>query len=235
MRINIWSGPRNVSTALMYAFRQRSDTTVLDEPLYGHYLRVTGADHPGRDEVLDSMQTDGAAVVRIILGPWPTSVLVCKQMAHHLVDLDESWLAECRNVLLVREPVEVLASYTEQVEAPTLDMLGYPTQCRLMDAAEAAGVHLPVIDARDLLADPPGVLAGLCDRLGIPFDETMLTWPAGPKPEDGSWARHWYAGVHRSTGFNPPSMPRTRDAVRPEHHHILDGAQPLYERLLSSR
>ncbi len=231
LRVNVWSGPRNVSTALMYSFRQRPDTTVLDEPLYGHYLRVTGVDHPGRDDVLAEMDTDGERVVRRILGPWPTPVLMCKQMAHHLVQLDETWLGACRNVLLVRDPAEVLASYTEQVQAPTLEMLGYPTQCRLLDAAAAAGVDLPVLDSRLLLEDPAGVLGVLCDRLGLAFTPEMLSWPAGPKPEDGVWAPYWYAGVHGSSGFLPPAPPRGRAAVRPEHRPILDAARPLYERL----
>ncbi len=231
LRVNVWSGPRNVSTALMYAFRQRPDTTVLDEPLYGYYLRVTGADHPGAGEVVAAMETDGHEVVRTILGPWPTPVLVCKQMAHHLVALDDAWLDRCRNVLLVREPTEVLASYTEQVDRPTLEMLGYPTQVRLLEAADTAGVDLPIVDARLLLSDPRGVLARLCDRLGLAFTDAMLTWPAGPKPEDGVWAPHWYAGVHGSTGFQPPRPPRGPEAVRPADRALLASAQPLYDRL----
>lgn len=231
IRINVWSGPRNVSTALMYAFAQRDDTTAVDEPLYGHYLRVSGADHPLRQRVLATMETDGDRVVRQqLLGPWPTPVVMFKQMAHHLVEVDRSFLERCRNVLLVRDPHEVLLSYAQHVEHPTLDGLGYPTQVELLDRALAHGEQPVVVDAERLLRDPPGQLARLCDACGIAFDESMLTWPPGPKPEDGVWAPEWYDRVHSTTGFAPY---RPRQAELPaELRELHEQVRPLYEQLL---
>lgn len=232
LRINVWSGPRNVSTALMYAFRQRPDTTVVDEPLYGHYLRMSGAVHPGGDEVMAAMPDDGDTVVRkVMLGPCATPVLVCKQMAHHLVDLELDFLDACTNVLLIRDPAEVLASYVKQVEEPTLEGLGYPALAMLADRSLARGATPLVVDSRLLLLDPPGVLGELCDQIGLPFDPAMLSWPAGPKPEDGVWAPHWYAGVHGSTGFAPY---RSRSEALPARLvPILEQAAPIYERLVT--
>ncbi|HEX9889620.1 MAG TPA: hypothetical protein VGA69_09100 [Nitriliruptorales bacterium] len=230
VRINVWSGPRNVSTALMYAFGQRPDTTVFDEPLYGHYLRVSGVQHPLRDAILTAMDTDGERVVAAtILGPHPTPVVMFKQMAHHLVELDRSFLDRCHNVLLIRDPREVLLSYAEHVELPTLADLGYEAQVELLDHAIGRGLAPLVIDARRVLEDPPGQLAGLCEVVGIPFHEAMLSWPPGPKPADGVWAEEWYEGVHASTGFAPY---RPRDGTLPTDLQALHvRARPLYERL----
>lgn len=236
IRVNVWSGPRNVSTALMYAWREHPMVAVVDEPFYGHWLRVTGADHPGREDVLAAMELDGAAVVRRLLADdWvtasgrPARALVCKQMAHHLVDVDEGWVDRFANVLLVRHPREVLLSYAKGVEHPDVDMLGYPTLVRLLERQLAAGREPLVVDSVDLLADPPAVLARMCDHVGLPFDRAMLSWPAGPKPEDGVWAPHWYGGVHASTGFAPP---RPREGEVPERlRGVLEQALPLYARL----
>jgi hypothetical protein len=231
VRINCWSGPRNVSTALMYAFRQRADTTVLDEPLYAHYLRVTGRDHPARAEVLAALDPDGEAVVRnVILGPVATPVLFCKQMAHHLVDVNRSFLRSCRNVLLTRPPADMLASLAVQLPDATLADTGLDTLVEILDWIIQHGEEPVVIDAPALRNDPAAVLGSLCDRLGLPFEVAMLAWPAGPKPEDGVWAPHWYHAVHASTGFEPyvPSphpWPAHLDTVLAE-------AEPLYRRLL---
>lgn len=204
LRICLWSGPRNVSTALMYAFAQRSDTRALDEPLYAHYLRVSGANHPIREEVLASMENDGERVVKdVILGPCARPVLFMKQMAHHLVEIDRGFLKQTANVLLIRDPVEMLPSLAKILDAPTLRDTGLATQFELVSELKNLGQNPPVIDARELLLDPPGVLRQLCDQLGIPFQESMLKWPAGPHPEDGVWAKQWYHNVHRSTGFQP--------------------------------
>ncbi len=203
-RVCVWSGPRNVSTALMYSFAQRADTRVVDEPLYAHYLRVSGVDHPGRADVLAAMENDGEAVVReLVLGPCDRPVLFMKQMAHHLVDLDWGFLEQTANVLLVRDPAEVLASFHKVVPGPTLADTGLELQTRLLHHLRERGQEPAVLDARRVLEDPPGVLARLCERLELPFDERMLSWPAQARPEDGVWAPHWYASVHRSTGFAP--------------------------------
>ncbi len=202
LRINLWSGPRNVSTALMYSFAQRPDTRVVDEPLYAHYLRVSGADHPGAQEVLAAMETDGERVVEtVILGPCDRPVVFFKQMAHHLVALDHGFLARTTNVLLVRDPEEMLPSLINQIPNPVLRDTGLAAQSALLAELLSLGQDPPVLEARELLRDPEGVLGELCRRLGIPFFAEMLRWRAGARPEDGVWAPHWYHNVHRSTGF----------------------------------
>lgn len=230
LRINMWSSPRNISTALMYSWRQRSDTTVVDEPLYAHYLRVTELDHPDRDAILESQNPDGNAVVRdLMLGPWDTPVVMFKQMAKHLVNLDRDFLDECTNVLLTRDPREMLLSFSKVVPNASLDETGFVEMVEILDASLAAGNPPIVVDARVLLADPARVLAELCDRLGLDDDEAMMSWPAGPKPEDGVWAPHWYASVHESTTWSRWT-PRTGD-LTPEFESVLAEALPLYERL----
>ena len=230
LKLSVWSGPRNVSTALMYAFRQRPDTLVVDEPLYGHYLEVTRADHPGEDEVLAAMDTDGGRVVReVLLGPCERPVHFFKNMAHHLEGLDRGFLGGLTNVLLTRDPAEMLPSLARQLPNPTLRDTGLLYQTEILDHVLGEGLEPVVLDAKQLLLDPPGVLRSACDRLGIPFHESMLRWPAGPKPEDGVWAKHWYANVHASTGFSP-YQPKTGDfpeRLRP----LLEESVPLYERL----
>jgi hypothetical protein len=230
LRIHLWSGPRNVSTAIMYSFAQRADTRVVDEPLYAHYLRVSGAPHPGREDVLAAQDADGERVVRdLILGPWDRPVVFFKQMAHHLVDLDHAFLRRAANVLLTRDPLEMLPSLQVQIPRPTLRDTGYAAQTALLDELLAAGQDPPVLDARELLLDPPGVLQELCARLGLPFDAAMLRWPAGARPEDGIWARHWYEAVHRSTGFEAyrPKTAPFPERLRP----LLDECAPHYARL----
>ena len=233
LRICLWSGPRNVSTALMYAFAQRSDTRVLDEPLYGHYLRVSGAEHPGRDDVLAAMETEGEKVVReVMLGACDRPVLFMKQMAHHLVDLDLEFLASTANVLLIRDPSEMLRSLVHQLPDPQLRDTGLAVQHELFDRLVDLGQAPPVLEARELLLDPPGVLARLCERLGLPFEPAMLSWPAGPRAEDGVWAPHWYHNVHRSTGFAPYSPKSDPFPARLEP--LLAACLPHYEALFES-
>ena len=230
LKLSVWSGPRNVSTALMYAFRQRPDTVVVDEPLYGHYLKVTRAEHPGDDEVLAAMDTDGGQVVwEVLLGPCERPVHFFKNMAHHLAGLDRGFLGGLTNVLLTRDPAEMLPSLARQLPNPTLRDTGLLYQTEILDHVLGQGLDPVVLDAKQLLLDPPGVLRSACDRLGIPFHEAMLRWPAGPKPEDGVWAKHWYANVHASTGFSPYN-PRTGDF--PERlKPLLEESVSLYERL----
>jgi len=230
LRLSVWSGPRNVSTALMYSFRQRSDTFVLDEPLYGHYLHVTGADHPAAHEVMEAMDTDGARVVRdIILGPCHRPIVFFKNMAHHLTGLDRSFLDSLTNVLLTRDPREMLPSLADNIPNPTLGDTGYPEQLELLERESAAGREPLVLDARELLLDPRAVLEALCSRLGIPFEEEMLSWSAGPKPEDGVWAEHWYRRVRASTGFHPYRPGKEPFPRRLEP--LLLECRPLFERL----
>jgi len=230
LRICLWSGPRNVSTAVMYAFRQRSDTSVVDEPLYAHYLAATGVEHPAVQDVISAQDSDGTHVVEtVVLGPSPTPVRFFKHMAHHLVDLDLGFIDVVENVLLTRDPVEMLPSLVNQVPNPTLEGTSLPMQVRLLDRILASGRDPIVLDSRLLLLDPPGVLEKVCERLGIAYDPAMLSWPAGSKPEDGVWAPHWYHQVHRSTGFEPY---RAKGDPMPAHLvDLLAECRPLYRRL----
>lgn len=203
-RIVLWSAPRNVSTAIMYAFAQRVDTRVVDEPLYGHYLLRTGAKHPGRADILAAMDTNGERVVEeVILGPCDRKVLFVKNMGHHLLDLRWDFLLETVAVILIRDPVEMLPSLINQVPEPTLDDTAIKRQREIFTFLQEHG-HTPcVVDSRQLLLDPRGVLEQLCSAVGLTFDECMLSWPAGPRPEDGVWAPHWYHALHKTTGFAP--------------------------------
>jgi Sulfotransferase domain len=205
VRINMWSGPRNVSTALMYSFRQRADTRVVDEPLYAHYLSTIAdrSDHPGTPDVLDTMSPDAQQVTdAIILGPCDRDVLFLKQMAHHLVPgVPPEVLSNCVNVVLIRDPVEVLTTIVRQFPNPVMRDIGIVRQVELVEELRALGQQPAVVDARLLLLDPAGVLRQLCARIEIDWDPAMLSWSAGPKPEDGSWAPHWYQNAHASTGF----------------------------------
>jgi hypothetical protein len=160
LRVNVWSSPRNLSTALMYSFRQRSDTTVVDEPLYAHWLLTNGGDHPGRDEVLASQDADGDRVVRdVILGQYATPVVFFKQMAKHLAGLDRGFLAECRNVLLTRDPHDMITSFQRQVPDVDLDETGFVELAELIDHTLANGEEPIVIDSSVLLREPAMVLA----------------------------------------------------------------------------
>lgn len=231
-RICLWSGPRNVSTALLYSFAQRDDTEVLDEPLYAHYLRVSGADHPGREAVLRVMNADGDEVIRnLICGPSRRPVLFQKHMAHHLVDVDRTFLAQMNNVFLVRDPHEVVPSLAQQIPEPTLRDTGLALQWELVQELERAGRPPVILDAKQLLLDPWGVLAALCDRLQIPWTERMLSWEAGPRDFDGIWAPHWYHNVHRSRGF-ARWQPKA-ESVPPHLAPLVAECVPYYEELRS--
>lgn len=229
IRLCVWSGPRNISTALMYSFAQRTDTTVYDEPLYAHYLVNTTAKdyHPGADDIIATMEKDGEKVVTdIILGPQPTRVAFFKQMTHHLVGLDQSFMEQTVNVMLTRHPRDMLPSYAEQVSSPTLRDVGYKLHLDLVEYLRSLGQEPAVLDSEATLRNPQGVLKRLCERIGIPFDEAMLSWTAGSRPEDGIWAKYWYASVHRSTGFqahNPKTEPFP-ERLKP----LFDECMPYY-------
>jgi hypothetical protein len=214
----------------MYSFAQRPDTRVVDEPLYGHFLRVTGTIHPGRDEVLANVECDGDKVMRELLEETPDSppVLFMKQMAHHLVELDESFLEKTNNIFLVRDPEQMLPSLTIQLPDAGLEDTGLRRQWELYEQLLAASQHPAIIDSRELLLDPQGVLAALCDHLDIPFCDDMLTWEPGPREEDGIWAPHWYHAVHKSTGFSAyKHKTGFPDRLRP----LLAECAPWYDKL----
>ena len=232
-RINLWSSPRNVSTALMYSFAQRSDTAVVDEPLYAHYLVHGGVEvgHPGKEEVLASQSADAGEVIReVLMGRYDRPVVVFKQMTHHLTGgMDPGFLKEMDNVLLIRDPRAIIGSYAKVIPNPGMRDVGIRQQVELMEYLETCGTLRAVVDARELLLDPRGVLTVLCERLGLAFEENMLRWEAGPRPEDGVWAKHWYSAVHRSTGFQPYAP--EEGGLRPELEALAEECRPYYERL----
>jgi hypothetical protein len=232
VRLAVWSGPRNISTALMRSWENRADTVVVDEPLYAHYLARTGLDHPGRDEVIAAGETDWRTVVAGLLGPVPAGagVYYQKHMAHHLLPgIDRAWVAGLSNVMLIRDPREVVASYVRSRAAVAADDIGLSQQARLYDELAAAGVPPPVIDARDFLLDPETYLRALCRHAGLEFSRRMLAWPPGPRDSDGVWGRYWYDAVWRSTGF---AEYRPREAhLSGEAAAVAEACLPLYERL----
>jgi hypothetical protein len=208
-RIAMWSGPRTVSTALMRAWENRPDTVVTDEPLYAFYLSRTGLDHPGRDAVIASQPTNWRLVLDQLSNvPLPPGIAIsyAKHMTHHLLpEVDRAAFAPMRHAHLIRDPRELLASYARVRAEPGLDDLGLRQQAEIFEAFGG-----PVLDSRDLLTDPEGILRALCRALDVPFDGAMLSWPPGPRDSDGVWAPYWYASVHGSTGFagyRPPAEP----------------------------
>jgi hypothetical protein len=216
----------------MRSFAQRTDTRAFDEPLYGHYLATTGAPHPGRDELVGVLETDARTVIdKVILGACERDVMFFKQMVHHLTpDLDLGFLDDCVNVLLIRDPAEVIASLVNQLPQPTMRDVGLERQVALFRELRERGQEPPVVDARQLLLDPEHVLQELCARVGIRWDPSMLSWPSGPQPEDGVWAKYWYDNLHTSTGFQPY---RARDAEVPDDcRELLAECRAHYDELL---
>jgi hypothetical protein len=236
VRLAMWSGPRNISTALMRAWENRSDSLVVDEPLYAYYLAVTGLDHPGRDEVIATGDTDWQRLVAGLLGPVAPGVRVFyqKHMTHHLVgDVDHDWIGRLRNVMLIRDPREVVASYVRSRANVTADDIGLPQQLRLYDELVASGDAPLVIDAADFLRDPETYLRGLCSRYALPFEPGMLSWPPGRRDSDGVWAPYWYAAVEASTGFEPY---RPREVqLSGEAAEVAAACLPMFERLHAVR
>ncbi len=201
-KICLWSSPRNISTAMMYSFAQRPDTIVFDEPLYGHYLRITGVQHPGNGEILQSQEQDGNKVVKkIILADYEKPVSFFKQMTHHLVDLDEIFLSLVSNILFIRDPKQIISSYAQVRPDVNMQDIGIEKQWRLFEQLGKNKLKPIVLDSNEILKAPEKVLKDLCAVLHIPFYPEMLHWHAGPKKEDGVWAKYWYENVHRSTGF----------------------------------
>src|SRR5688572_15064944 len=195
--INLISSPRNISTALMYSFAQRNDTVVLDEPFYAFYLLTSGANHPGRDEVLQSQSNSEEAVKKEIFSIRNKEVVFIKNMSHHLEVMDESFVDDVVNVFFIRDPRQIIASYAQVIDKPIMRDIGVEYQFNLWRKLVNRKQDPIVLDAGNLLNGPRTVLERLCERIGIPFEESMMKWPAGPKPYDGVWAPHWYSNVHR--------------------------------------
>jgi hypothetical protein len=230
VRLAVWSGPRNISTALMRSWENRPDCRVVDEPLYAYYLAETGLNHPGRDEVITAGETSWAAVVAELTAP-TRGIYYQKHMTHHLIpQLPRDWIGSLTNVLLIRDPAEVVASYVRSRADVLAEDIGLVQQAELYD--QLAGAP-PVIDAADFLRDPEGYLRWLCSYADVGFTEAMLHWPAGPRASDGVWAPYWYRAVLASTGFEPY---RPRDVEL--HGAALEAAERSrsdYERLRAVR
>ena len=208
--INMWASPRNISTAMMYAWAQRLDTTVWDEPMYGSYLVATGIEHPMRVEILASMPTDAADIVDAMTNrQWPTPLAFYKNMAHHLVDIDIGVVDAMDNFLLTRDPREMLPSLARGLgRVPTMSDTGYEKQVAIIERILDSDRVPIVVDSHDVLDDPRGTITALCHALDVPFDEAMLSWPVGPKTYDGVWGVHWYTRLHRTSGFEPHHPPK---------------------------
>ena len=237
VRIAAWSGPRNISTALMRAWGNRSDTVVIDEPLYAHYLEQTGLAHPMADEVIAAHESDWRRVVAHLTGPVPDGrqIFYQKHMAQHLLDhIELDWISGLRNFLLIRDPVEVLPSFSRHYDHPTPSDTGLPQQVRLYEwLTRQSGQPPPVVDAKDVLDDPEAMLTALCAALDVPFDTAMLSWPPGRRATDGVWAPAWYERVEQSTHFapyRPPTEPLSDDLVE-----VAQTCRPLYEQLHQHR
>ncbi|WP_425258016.1 HAD family hydrolase [Rubrivivax sp. RP6-9] len=235
LRIAAWSGPRNISTAMMRAWEHRGDCAVSDEPLYAHYLHATQFDHPGRDEVIAAGDTDWRRVVAALTtGPAPGGqpLWYQKHMTHHLLPgMDTGWVHGLVNVFLIRDPALVVASYVKSRACVVAADIGLLQQAALFDAvAQRLGHAPPVLDAERFLRDPRTQLQGLCTRLGIAFTDRMLAWPPGPRASDGVWAPHWYAAVWQSTGFEP--WRERQVALQGDAARAADACRGAYEALL---
>lgn len=237
LRIAMWSGPRNLSTALMRSFGSRSDTFVSDEPFYGCFLKATSADHPMRAEVIAAMDCDWTSVMRALTGPTPggAPIWYSKQMWHHMtgpIGFDD--FAGFTHAFLIRAPERMIASYLRKREAAAFADFGLERQAEFFEReSDRLGRAPPVIDANDVLADPQGVLSSLCAALGMPWDEAMLHWAPGRRSTDGPWAPHWYGAVEASTGFGPPET----DAIDlpDEAQRLADRCRPYYDQLAAHR
>lgn len=231
-RISLWSGPRNISTALMYSFAQRQDTKVFDEPLYAYYLKNTEAKnyHPGADVILKTMQNDGNEVINMMLKYSEKPILFFKNMTHHLLDLDRSFMHQLYNVILTRDPLEMLPSFAKVIKQPTMVDVGYQSHMDLVNYFNDNNINYVVLDAKNVLLNPEGVIKQLCLHLNIPFDGNMLQWQPQKLLEDGVWAQYWYHNVHKSSKFSTYS---SNTDPFPEHLiPLLNQCQPIYNQLV---
>jgi len=237
IRIAMWSGPRNISTAMMRSWGNRPHTIVVDEPFYAFYLKATGKKHPGAEEVIAHGETDWRKVVEQLTGPIPGGkrVYFQKQMTHHLLpEIDRQWIVDLTNCFLIRNPREVILSYSKKRDEPALEDLGFVQQAEIFDfVREQTGKTPPVIDAHDVLENPRKILELLCGAVGVEFDKAMLSWPPGLRETDGVWAKYWYDEVARSTSFQPY---RPKNEPLPERlREIHDRCRECYERLYEYR
>ncbi len=233
VRIAMWSGPRNISTAMMRSWGNRGDTAVIDEPFYAFYLQATGKNHPGAKEIIATGETDWRKVVAQLTGPIPNGkrIFFEKQMTHHLLPtVDRQWLTEVTNCFLIRDPREAILSYVKKREQPALEDLGFVQQTEIFDSVRDQTKSIPpVIDAKDVLENPERLLRLLCDAVGVEFETSMLSWRPGLRETDGVWAKYWYREVITSTAFE---LYRPREGEIPDQlNEIYESCRECYERL----
>lgn len=231
-RICLWSGPRNISTTLMYSFAQRQDTLVFDEPLYAYYLKNTNAKeyHPGADDILASMENDGKKVVNMMLTENKKQILFFKHMTKHLLNLNIEFMKDMLNVILIRDPKEMLPSFAKVIPNPTMDDVGYEKHIELMNYFDKNAIKYVVLDSKKVLLHPEKILIQLCELLNIPFNSNMLHWKAQQRKEDGIWAKYWYNNIHKSTGFIKYNA---KTESFPKHlKPLLEDCIPHYNKLL---
>jgi Sulfotransferase domain len=235
--IAMWSGPRNISTAMLRSWGNRADTWVVDEPFYAHYLTQTDHDHPGADAIIATYENDWRKVAQHLTGPIPhaKAIYYQKHMTHHMLPhMDTAWMRQVTNCFLLREPRLVVKSFAKVIAHPQIDQTGFPQQLEIFNTVRSyIGKIPPVIDAKDVLLDPRGTLSKLCDALDVPFDAAMLSWAAGKRATDGIWAQYWYAAVEQSTGFMPYEPDET---PAPDYlQALVDECQAMYDELAQYR
>jgi hypothetical protein len=238
IRIAMWSGPRNISTAMMRSFEARGDCAVSDEPFYAAYLDRTGIDHPLREQVIASQSLEPKEISAMLTGSIPGGkpLWYQKHMTLHMIpEFDRSFMAQVRNAFLIRDPIAVLASYASKRSDVTIADIGFVQQREIFEQeTQRLGAPPPVIDAADVLADPGRTLSLLCEALDIPYTPAMLHWPRGRRASDGVWAPAWYAAVENSTGFAAPA-PKEAPALAPYLRSLVEQAQPHYDALAKYR
>ena len=235
-RIAMWSGPRNISTAMMRSWENRSDTQVIDEPFYGFYLYKTRSPHPCFDEVLQSQSVHYEDVTsELVNGECTTKVQYQKQMTHHMLSgVDLTWVIGLQHCFLIRDPAEVVNSYTNSRGVCSVEDIGIKRQFELyQEISQASGQDIPIVDSNDVLKDPENTLRLLCEKLSVPFMPAMLDWPKGSRVSDGVWAKHWYESVENSTGFAPYSEKQIQ--LNDEQLEVVNQVQPFYQQLYDKR
>ncbi len=232
-RICLWSGPRNISTALMYAFAQRKDTKVFDEPLYAYYLKnhlEAHRYHPGAQDILETMENNGDKVLEMMMTNNEKPILFFKHMTHHLLDLDRGFMKETINIILTRNPKDMLPSFDKVINKPTINDVGYALHIGLLNHFKEENIPFTVLDSKKVLENPKETLQKLCDFIGISFEKDMLSWQPIQRPEDGIWAKYWYHNVHKSTGFEKY---KPKEDPFPKHlNKLLEECNPYYKTLL---
>ena len=237
IKIAMWSGPRNISTAMMRSFENREDTYVSDEPFYAHYLQQTDVDHPMRDEVIESGNPNWAEVAEFLIGgiPYGNTVWYQKHMAqHNLPGVNLDWTDKVANCFLIRDPREVILSYSKKYEITSVYQLGFPQQSALFTKLnEKNGATPIVLDSKDILQNPKNMLQKLCEKLEIPFSDKMLSWPKGKRDSDGIWGKHWYNTVEQSTGFQ--AYQKKFEKISNEYTAIYEESMEFYQQLYNLR